>query len=221
MHSSSPDAPLHDGAPRTARVLGPDDEGYPARLRELRRPPRQLWVRGTLAIAEPPAVAIVGTRNASPYGERVARAIAGACVRAGVCVISGLARGIDGAAHQAALAGGGRTVAVLGTGPDVHYPRQHRALQEAIARDGLLITEHAPGETGHRGAFPERNRIIAALADLTVVVEAGEESGALITARCASELGRTVACVPNAIDLPGARGSNRLLQFAIENQSRL
>jgi DNA processing protein len=198
------------------RGLAYDEAAYPARLRDLRDAPTRLYARGTLLTAEPPAVAIVGARLASPYGLRVTRAIATTCARAGVCVVSGLARGIDAEAHRAALAAGGRTVAVLGTGPDVYYPRGHRTLQETIAREGLLLSEHAPGETGHRGAFPRRNRLIAALADITVVVEAGEESGALITSKHATELGRTVACVPNAIDVPTARGSNALLKEGAE-----
>ncbi|GAB1341157.1 DNA-processing protein DprA [Gemmatimonas sp.] len=198
--------------PDGARRLELDDAAYPSRLRDLRTPPRELWVRGTLVIAEPPAVAIVGTRRSTPYGERVARAIATACVRAGVCVVSGLARGIDGVAHQAALDAGGRTVAVLGTGIDQVYPRQHRALQDRIARDGLVMSEFGPGETGHAGAFPQRNRLIAALADITVVVEAPESSGALNTARYASELGRRLAVVPHNIDSANGRGGNALLK---------
>jgi DNA processing protein len=212
MHSSSPEAVSAGGVGNELRRLMPDDAEFPARLRELPRAPTQLWVRGTLAVADPPAVAIVGSRNATPYGRRVAMAIAERCAGAGVCVVSGLARGIDGAAHEAALAAGGRTVAVLGTGIDQYYPRSHRALQERIARDGLVLSELGPGDPGHRGSFPVRNRLIAALADVTVVVEAGEESGSLITADVAIELGRTVACVPNAIDLPNARGSNALLK---------
>jgi len=194
------------------RVLGRGDSQFPARLHELYDAPSVVFIRGELLAAEPPAVAIVGTRKASSYGLRVARAIADSCARAGVSVVSGLALGIDGAAHEAALAAGGRTVAVLGTGTDVHYPRSHRALQERIASNGLLLSELAPGTTGHSGTFPRRNRLIAALADVTVVVEAGEGSGALITADCAIELGRTVACVPNAIDVPSASGSNALLK---------
>jgi DNA processing protein len=197
-----------------ALVAGSDR--YPARLLELTDAPAVLYAQGTLASAHPPAVAIVGTRAASAYGLRVARAIATACARAGVTIVSGLARGIDGAAHDAALAAGGRTVAVLGTGLDVHYPRSHRTLQERIARDGLLLTEQRPGDTGHGGTFPRRNRLIAALADLTVVVEAGSRSGALITADHALELNRTVACVPNAIDQPSAMGSNALLKMHAE-----
>lgn len=195
-----------------ARALVGADTDYPSRLHELHDAPAVLFARGTIAAAEPPAVAIVGTRMASSYGIRVARAIATACARAGATVVSGLARGIDGAAHEAALAAGGRTVAVLGTGLDVFYPRSHRSLQENIARDGLLLSELPPGASGHSGTFPRRNRIIAALADVTVVVEAGYKSGALITADQALELGRIVACVPNAIDVAGAAGSNALLK---------
>jgi len=189
---------------------------YPARLLELSDAPPVIYAQGTLASAHPPAVAIVGTRAASAYGLRVARAIATACARAGVTIVSGLARGIDGAAHDAALAAGGRTVAVLGTGLDVYYPRTHRALQDRIARDGLLLTEQKPGDSGHGGTFPRRNRIIAALADLTVVVEAGKGSGALITADHALELNRMVACVPNAIDQVSSMGSNALLKMHAE-----
>lgn len=189
---------------------------YPARLLELADAPPVIYAQGTLASAYPPAVAIVGTRGASAYGLRIARAIATACARAGVTIVSGLARGIDGAAHDAALAAGGRTVAVLGTGLDVHYPRSHRVLQERIARDGLLLTEQKPGDSGHAGTFPRRNRLIAALADLTVVVEAGKGSGALITADHALELNRLVACVPNAIDQVSSLGSNALLKMHAE-----
>lgn len=173
--------------------------------------PRALWVRGTLAVAAPPAVAIVGTRNATAYGIRAARAIAHTCARAGVAVVSGLARGIDGAAHEAALESGGRTIAVLGTGIDLYYPRNHKSLQERIAHEGLLLTEVAPGTTGHAGSFPLRNRIIAALAQVIVVVEAGIDSGALITSRHGAELNRHVMVVPGPIDAPASRGSNAKL----------
>jgi DNA processing protein len=195
-----------------AVALRPDDDAYPAALRELPDPPRVLWGRGRLATMAAPAVAIVGTREATPYGLRIATAIAARCARAGIAVISGLARGIDGAAHQAALDAGGRTVGVLGTGVDVVFPRTHRALQERVATEGLLLTELPPGAPGHGGTFPRRNRIIAALASLTVVVEAGERSGALITAGHAADLGRQVAVVPGPIDQPSARGSNALMR---------
>ncbi len=199
-----------------ARALARTSADYPGRLLELHDPPAVVYARGTMLAATPPAVAIVGTRQASSYGLRAARAIARACARAGATVVSGLARGIDGAAHEAALEAGGRTVAVLGTGVDVVYPRAHRALQERVATEGLLLSELPPGVAGHSGTFPRRNRLIAALADVTVVVEAGAGSGALITADCAIELGRTVACVPNAIDVPGAFGSNALLKRSAE-----
>lgn len=199
-----------------AHIVALPDVHYPARLRELRDAPAVLFARGSVDIAAPPAVAIVGTRTASGYGLRVAKSIATACARAGISVVSGLARGIDGAAHEAALAAGGRTVAVLGTGIDITYPKSHRLLQERIAHEGLVLSEQTPGDAGHAGTFPRRNRLIAALADVTVVVEAGEGSGALITADHAVELGRTVACVPNAIDVATARGSNALLKAHAE-----
>ena len=198
--------------PEAVRCLTPGDEAFPQPLRDLKSVPRALWLQGTLAVAESPAVAIVGTRRATPYGERVAKAIAALCARHGVCVVSGLAAGIDAAAHTAALEADGRTVAVLGTGIDQVYPRQHRALQARIARDGLLLSEHGPGETGHAGSFPQRNRLIAALATVVVVVEAPESSGALNTARYARELGRTLAVVPHPIDSPSGRGSNLLIK---------
>lgn len=194
----------------------PDDAEYPARLLDLRDPPSPVYVRGVLAAAHPRAVAIVGTRNASGYGLRAARAIAEVCARAGVSVISGLARGIDGASHEAALDAGGRTVAVLGTGLDLYYPPSHRALQQRIGREGLLMSELPATSSGHGGSFPRRNRLIAALADVVVVVEAGFKSGALITAEHALELHRTLACVPNAIDAPNSAGSNALLKQGAE-----
>lgn len=203
-HSSSPEFDV--------RAIARGAKEYPARLNDLHDAPATVYVRGTLVIAEPPTVAIVGTRAATPYGVRMARSIATSCARAGVCVVSGLARGIDAAAHEAALAAGGRTVAVLGTGPDVYYPKQHRVLQERIADEGLVLSELPPGHPGHPGAFPRRNRLIAALADLIVVVEAPRDSGALITAKVADALGREVAVVPNAIDVPQALGSNALLR---------
>ncbi|HYW30008.1 MAG TPA: DNA-processing protein DprA [Gemmatimonas sp.] len=205
----------HDSG-RDALAIRYDDADYPARLRELHDAPAVIHVRGTLYTAHAPAVAIVGARNATGYGIRVAKALATACARAGVAVISGLARGIDGASHEAALAAGGRTVAVLGTGLDVVYPRAHARLQADVAAHGLLLSELSATSSGHQGSFPRRNRIIAALADITVVVEAGERSGSLITADYALELHRTVACVPNAIDVSGAVGSNALLKRGAE-----
>ncbi|HEX8849643.1 MAG TPA: DNA-processing protein DprA [Gemmatimonadaceae bacterium] len=186
---------------------------YPSRLRELSDPPPLLFVRGAREWMETgPAVAIVGTRAATGYGERVTREIAGQLARAGALVISGLARGIDAAAHRGALESGGRTAAVLGTGIDIAYPAAHRSLHAEIGARGLLLTEQPPGEKASGGSFPERNRIIAALADLVIVVEAPVKSGALITASRALELGRMVAAVPGPIDSPQSAGSNELLR---------
>jgi DNA processing protein len=189
-----------------------DDPRYPATLRDLPDPPRTLWARGDLALLDRPCVAIVGTRRATAYAERVTREIARALARAGACVISGLARGIDGAAHRAALDADGATCAVLGTGLDVAFPRGHAALQTDIGVRGLLLSEIAPPKAAHGGSFPRRNRIIAALARVTIVVEAGVKSGALITASHALELNRTVAAVPGPIDVPQSLGSNELLR---------
>lgn len=213
---TSADETLASVAAIGAEVITTSDERYPAPLRELADAPSVLFVKGVLATAAAPAVAIVGTRGASSYGLRVARAIATSCARAGVSVVSGLAQGIDGAAHEAALAAGGRTVAVLGTGLDLVFPKRHRALQARIAAEGALFSELPPGSSGHAGTFPRRNRIIAALAQVTIVVEAGVGSGALITADYAHALHRHVGCVPNAIDLPSSSGSNALLKQCAE-----
>ncbi len=203
---------LDDATRCGARVLLLDDPDYPAPLLDLADPPPVLYSSGSLAMATPPVVAIVGTRTATAYGERVTREIAGALARGGACVVSGMARGIDGAAHRAALAVGGRSAAVLGTGVDVAYPAAHRALHAELGRSGLLLSELPPGERADGGSFPRRNRIIAALAAVTIVVEAGARSGALITASHALELGRTVAAVPGPIDSPQSAGSNELLR---------
>lgn len=192
--------------------LHPRDSAYPAALRDLPDPPRTLWARGNLALADRPCVAIVGTRRATHYAERVTRELARTLARAGACVVSGLARGVDAAAHLGALEVGGATIAVLGTGLDVVYPKGHAALQREIGERGLLLSELAPTDAAHRGSFPRRNRIIAALASTTIVVEAGVKSGALITAGHALEMGRAVAAVPGPIDVPQSQGSNELLR---------
>ena len=188
------------------------DEGYPPALLDLRSPPRVLWAIGDIATLKSPVVAIVGTRKATPYGVRATREIAGALARAGACVVSGMARGIDGTAHIAALDVRGRTVAVLGTGVDIAYPAGHRPLHARIREHGLLLSEEVPGAHAGPGSFPRRNRLIAALASITIVVEAGVKSGANITATHALELGRTVAAVPGPIDAPQSAGSNALLR---------
>ena len=195
-----------------AELLLATDDGYPTVLLELGQPPARLFALGRLHMLAPPIVAIVGTRSATHYGERTARSLSAALSGAGVSVISGMARGIDGIAHRAALATGGRSVAVLGTGVDIAYPAAHRALHAELARQGLLISEELPGTRATPGSFPRRNRLIAALAQALIVVEAGTRSGAMITAAHALELGRTIAAVPGPIDAPQSAGANLLLR---------
>jgi DNA processing protein len=192
--------------------LHPGDGSYPAALLDCTDPPPTLWNRGELSLLGRPCVAIVGTRRATAYAERVTGQLARTLARAGACVVSGLARGVDAAAHRGALEANGATVAVLGTGLEVCYPRSNAALQREIGERGLLLSELAPENAAHGGSFPRRNRIIAGLAAVTVVVEAGVRSGALITAAHALAMGRTVAAVPGPIDVPQSQGSNELLR---------
>lgn len=207
------DAALADAARLGMTLLVAGDGRFPAELAELPDVPPVLWALGRLELLRPAArVAIVGTRRSTAYGERTTRALAGAMSRAGACVVSGMARGIDSAAHRAALQAGGPTIAVLGTGVDIAYPAANRALHAEIAERGLLLSEYPPGERANGGSFPRRNRIIAALAQLTVVVEAGVKSGALITSRYAQDLNRQVAGVPGCIDQPQAAGVNLLIR---------
>jgi DNA processing protein len=188
------------------------DAEYPVALEDLEYPPKQLFGLGDPAMLRPPIVAIVGTRDPTAYGLRITRAIAGSLARAGVSIVSGMARGIDAAAHRAALEVGGRTVAVMGTGIDVPYPTGHRDLHQVLSERALVISEHGNGVRAHKGAFPRRNRIIAGLAPVTIVIEAGERSGALNTAEWAGDLRRTVAAVPGPIDSPQSVGSNDLIR---------
>jgi DNA processing protein len=197
------------------RVVHRDDSAYPPQLRDLPRPPARLWTVGRLELAAGrPIVAIVGTRNATPYGERVTRELARALARAGACIVSGMARGIDATAHRAALDEAGDTIAVLGTGIDVPYPVGHRVLHRTIGERGLLVAELPPGTRAFKGCFPRRNRIIAALASVTIVVEAPRGSGALNTAEQVLDLGRTLGVVPGPVDAPQSEGSNRLFREA-------
>jgi len=185
---------------------------YPVELLDLAQPPRELYAIGRTSALSRPRVAIVGTRNSTAYGERITRTLTRALVRGGVSIVSGMARGIDAAAHRTALEERGNTVAVLGTGVDVPYPVGHRLLHRTIAEHGIVVSESPPGTRAGPGAFPRRNRIIAALAPVTIVVEAGFRSGALNTASQALELGRVVAAVPGPIDSDQSRGSNQLLR---------
>lgn len=202
------------GGPRTDPVRLRAAE-LPACLGDLSHRVAGLWCLGDLTSldgAPDRLVAIVGTRECSPYAERTAERLAAACARAGLVVVSGLARGVDAAAHRGAIRAGGRTVAVLGTGVDVPYPVGHRALHAAVQGAGLVVSEMEPGTRARPGCFPRRNRIIAALAQVTVVVEAGFKSGAMNTAGQALQLGRGVAAVPGPIDDPRTGGSNLLIR---------
>lgn len=205
-------AMLEACAQRGIGVVTLAESHYPSSLRDLEDAPAALYTLGELALTQPPAVALVGSRQATSYGRQVARDFARRLASRGICVVSGLAAGIDAEAHAAALAAGGPTIAVQGTGVDVAYPRSNAALHAQIARDGLIVSELPPGRPAHPGAFPRRNRIIAALADVVVVVEAGVRSGALITAQLGGTLGRSVAAVPGPIDSESSRGANQLLR---------
>jgi len=188
------------------------DEHYPAWLRAIPDPPPVLYCDGSLEPGDRQAVAIVGSRQATPYGLRVTDALARELSALGFTIVSGFARGIDAAAHRAALASGGRTVAVLGCGLDVDYPSGHASLRTEIAGSGAVLTEFAPGTAPFATNFPRRNRIISGLALGVVVVEAAEDSGSLITARLALEQGREVFAVPGPIDAPTSRGPHGLLK---------
>lgn len=193
-------------------IIARDTEHYPFRLTDLSDAPPVLFVRGQVIAEDELAVAIVGTRHATSYGLRQAERFAGALSRAGVTIVSGLARGIDAAAHQGALAAGGRTLAVLGGGLAQIYPREHEGLADAVAADGALISEFAPQAKSRPGMFPQRNRLIAGIALATLVVEAPERSGALITARLAGEQNRDVFALPGPVTSRASRGTNQLIR---------
>src|SRR5438094_3624423 len=188
------------------------DEHYPAWLRTIPDPPPVLYCDGSMEPQDRQAVAIVGSRQATPYGLRVTDALAGELSGLGFTIVSGFARGIDAAAHRAALAAGGRTIAVLGCGLDVDYPPGHASLRAEIAGTGAVLTEFVPGTPPRAPNFPRRNRIISGLALGAVVVEAAEDSGSLITARLALEQGREVFAVPGPIEVPTSRGPHGLLK---------
>jgi DNA processing protein len=194
------------------QVLTWDDEGYPSRLKEIDQPPPILYLRGELTAEDSWAVAVVGTRRVTAYGRQVTEELASYLAQNGVTVVSGLARGVDAIAHQAALKAGGRTLAVMGNGVDRIYPPEHRALAEQILASGALLSDYAPGTPPESANFPPRNRLISGLSLAVVVVEAGETSGALITAQFAVDQGREVFAVPGNILAPQSKGTNRLIQ---------
>ena len=201
---------LQGGADRHALFL--DQPGYPPRLAQIADPPLVLLVEGDRAALDAPQLAIVGSRNASPAGRETAFAMAASLAGCGLVVTSGLAEGVDGAAHRGALAGGGLTVAVLGTGPDRIYPRQHAGLAGDIRQRGALVSEQPVGTPPRGFNFPRRNRIISGLSLGVLVVEAGTHSGSLITAHLAAEQGREVFAIPGGIHNPLARGCHALIR---------
>lgn len=187
------------------------DAGYPARFETIADPPKECWLLGE--VPSSPGVAIVGTRRATRYGLGLAHEMGAAIARCGWPVVSGLARGVDGAAHRGCLAGGGVGVAVLGSGVDVWYPAEHRGLgEDLVAAGGAVLSEYPPGTRPEPWRFPARNRLIAALAAVVVVTEAADKGGALITARLAAEQGREVFAVPGDVSRSTSVGTNLLIR---------
>ena len=195
-----------------AEMLTLDDPRYPVRLQEIPFPPPLIFLKGEIKPEDSLALALVGTRGASYYGKKTCRSLARELARRQVTVVSGLARGIDTAAHQGALEGGGRTLAVLGCGLDVVYPPENRELYGRIQESGALITEYPLGTRPEAHNFPRRNRLISGLALGVLVVEAAAKSGALITAQCALEQGREVMAVPGPVNSPTSQGPHHLIQ---------
>lgn len=198
---------LEDEGVRLVTLAGAE---YPGRLARTEDPPPVLFTKGSIPVATA-AVAVVGSRKASASGLESARGLGRALGEAGVCVVSGLAYGIDSASHEGALEAGGPVIGVLGSGIDRVYPAKNRPLFDSVRQQGAIVSEYPPGEPPLRWRFPARNRIIAGLSEATVVVEAPEKSGSLITARHALEAGREVWAVPGPLGSPGWKGSNRLL----------
>lgn len=193
-------------------LLTCDDPCYPPALASLTDAPLWLYWRGNPVVLQQPLVAMVGSRNPTPYARDWARQCAADLARAGVCVVSGLALGIDGAAHQGALEGAGSTIAVLGCGADVVYPKRHRPLYEQIYQRGLILSELPEGTQPQASFFPGRNRIVSGLCGAVIVVEAATKSGSLITARLAAQQGRDVMALPGAVTNPLAAGCHQLIR---------
>lgn len=194
------------------RLVTLPDAAYPPLLTHVADAPPLLYVKGDLQPGDELALAIVGTRRASVYGKQVCERIVAEVAGRGVTIVSGLARGIDAVAHRVALAAGGRTIAVIGSGVDVVYPPEHATLAEDIAANGAIVSEYPLGTQPEANNFPPRNRIISGMSRATLVVEAGATSGALITADFAVEQGRDVLAIPGSILSPGCEGTNRLIQ---------
>ena len=197
------------------RLLCCTEADFPPLLEHIAQPPAALFVGGDAGLLLHPQLAVVGARGATSGGLAHARHFAGAVAQAGFVITSGMADGVDGAAHRAALDADAPTIAVVGTGPDVVYPRKHRGLAQAIAERGALVSEFPPGTAPRADHFPRRNRLIAGLSLGTLVIEAGLQSGSLITARLAGEQGREVFALPGSIDNPLARGCHRLIRDGV------
>jgi DNA processing protein len=195
-----------------AQLITMDDKAYPLRLAEIYDPPLTLFVRGELGDPEEPSVALVGTRRATPYGIRMAEKLARELAARGVTVVSGMAAGIDAAAHRGALEAGGRTIAVLGNGVDEVYPKQNAGLMDEIIKQGCVLSQFQMGVGPSKGHFPYRNRIISGMSLGVVIVEAPLKSGALITARQAGEQGREVFAVPGQVGVHNSQGPHALLR---------
>jgi DNA processing protein len=194
------------------KILTWKDEAYPQRLKEIEQPPPVLYIRGDYLPDDLFAVAIVGTRRVTPYGRQITEELSSYLAANGITVVSGLARGVDAIAHQTALKAGGRTIGVLGSGVDKIYPPEHRQMAEQMMGQGAILSDYAPGTPPDATNFPPRNRIISGLSLAVVVIEAGETSGALITAEFAAEQGREVFAVPGSILAPQSKGTNKLIQ---------
>ena len=194
------------------KILTWEDEAYPQRLKEIDQPPPVLYIRGEYLPDDVFAVAVVGTRRVTAYGRQITEELAAFLAANGITVISGLARGVDAIAHQTALKAGGRTIGVLGSGVDKIYPPEHRALAEKMMERGAILSDYAPGTPPDASNFPPRNRVVSGLSLAVVVIEAGETSGALITAEFAAEQGREVFAVPGSILAPQSKGTNKLIQ---------
>ena len=212
LHDADVDAEVARMEKAGASLLVLGRPGFPAGVASITDPPHLLYLRGSLTDADANAVAVVGSRHCTGYGKRMATKIAGGLARAGVTVVSGLARGIDGVAHQAALEAGGRTLAVLAGGLLHLYPPEHKGLAEAVVKSGGLLSEASMDQEPMAPLFPARNRIISALSKVVVIVEAAEKSGALITATHAAEQGRTVLAVPGPADATTSGGCHALIR---------
>lgn len=203
---------IHKLITQNIKIIIKDDPSYPRYLKEIQQPPPVLYVRGELVIEDDWAVAIVGTRRVTHYGRQIAEKFARSLAEHHITVVSGLARGVDGIAHQAAFDAGGRSIGVLGSGVDKIYPPEHKLLAQKMVTNGAVISDYAPGTPPESSNFPPRNRIISGLSRAVIVIEAGVKSGALITADFAANQGRDVYAVPGNINSIQSKGTNTLIQ---------